>query len=59
MQKLAVDCGYFPTFRRHPITGFTLDSKNVDFDAYEDFLNSQTRYSMLKTINPEKAEKTA
>ena len=51
IQKLAVECGYFPTFRRHPINGFTLDSKNVDFDKYEEFLNSQTRYSMLNKVN--------
>ena len=56
IEKLATTSGYFPIFRRHPETGFTLDSKNVDFDSYEEFLNSQTRYSMLKTINPEKAE---
>ena len=53
MQKLAVECGYFPIFRRHPINGFTLDSKNVDFSKYEEFLNLQTRYSMLEKINPE------
>ena len=45
--KLATECGYFPIFRRHPINGFTLDSKKVDFDKYEEFLISQTRYSNL------------
>ena len=56
MQKLAVDSGYFLTFRRHPITGFKLDSKNVDFNKYDEFLNLQTRYSMLKKVNPNHAE---
>ena len=56
MQKLAVECGYFPTFRRHPINGFTLDSKKVDFDKYEEFLNLQTRYSMLNKVNSEANE---
>jgi pyruvate-ferredoxin/flavodoxin oxidoreductase len=56
IEKLAVECGYFPTFRRHPINGFTLDSKNVDFNKYEEFLNTQTRYSNLKKINKEEAE---
>ena len=56
MEKLAVDCGYFPTFRRHPINGFTLDSKNVDFNKYDEFLNLQTRYSMLKNVNKENYE---
>lgn len=56
-EKLATNCGYFPIFRYHPITKkFTLDSKNVDFDKYNEFLNNQTRYAMLKEINPEKAE---
>jgi len=54
--RLAVESGYFPTFRRHPINGFTLDSKKVDFDKYEEFLNSQTRYSMLDKVNKENAE---
>ena len=53
MEKLATLCGYFPTFRYSPINGFTLDSKNVDFDTYDEFLNSQTRYSMLSKINKE------
>ena len=55
MEKLATNSGYFLTFRRHPIDGFTLDSKNVNFDLYEEFLNNQTRYNMLKVINPDKA----
>lgn len=57
MEKLATECGYFPIFRNHPENGFTLDSKNTNFELYEDFLNSQTRYSMLKNINSEKAER--
>jgi len=51
MERLAVESGYFLTFRRHPINGFTLDSKKVDFGKYEEFLNSQTRYSMLDKVN--------
>ena len=46
IQKLATSCGYFPLFRRSS-TGFTLDTKNVDFSKYDEFLNCQTRYSML------------
>ncbi len=56
MERLAVECGYYPIFRRHPINGFTLDSKNVDFDKYEEFLNLQTRYSMLEKVNKEHAK---
>lgn len=56
IQRLAVECGYFNIFRRHPINGFTLDSKKVDFDLYEEFLNLQTRYSMLDKIIENKNE---
>jgi len=56
MEKLAVDSGYFPTFRRHPIEGFTMYSKNVDFDKYEEFLNMQTRYSMLDKVSENSKE---
>ncbi len=55
MEALATKCGYFPTFR-YDNGQMTLDSKNPDFDLYEDFLNKQTRYSMLKAVNPEKAD---
>ena len=58
MQKKAVECGYYPIFHYNPDTNkFIMDSKNVDFDAYDDFLNSQSRYAMLKKINPEHASK--
>ena len=56
MERLASESGYFLTFRRHPENGFTLDSKKVDFDKYEEFLNLQTRYSMLNKVNKEEAE---
>ncbi len=57
MEKLAVACGYFPIFRYNPDQQeFSLDAKRVDFDQYEDFLEKQTRYKMLKVINKEHAE---
>ncbi len=56
-EKDATKSGYFPIFKYNPATEeFSLDSKNVDFDLYEDFLNTQTRYTMLKKINPTQAE---
>ena len=56
-EKLATNCGYFPTFRYNPDTDkFTLDSKNINFDLYEEFLEGQTRYSMLKKINHDEAK---
>ena len=54
MQKMAVKCGYYPIFRYNPCEDeFTLDSKNVDFNLYEEFLNLQTRYSSLEKVNKE------
>ena len=55
MEALATKCGYFPTFR-YDGENFTLDSKNPDFDLYEEFLNNQTRYAMLKAVNNSKAD---
>ncbi len=56
-EALATKCGYFPIFRYDGSKDeFILDSPNPDFDLYDEFLNNQTRYSMLKTVNPDKAE---
>lgn len=55
-EKLASNSGFFPIFRYNPETEvFSLDSK-ADFDKYDEFLESQIRFSMLKTINPSRAE---
>ena len=55
-EALATKCGYFPIFRYDGSKDeFILDSLNPDFDLYDEFLNNQTRYSMLKTVNPDKA----
>ena len=49
---LATKCGYFPTFRYNPDEQkFTLDSKNSEFDKYEEFLMTENRYASLKTMN--------
>ncbi len=55
MEALATKCGYFPIFR-YDGEHFTLDSKNPNFDLYDEFLSMQTRYTMLKAVNKEKAE---
>ena len=56
-EALATKCGYFPIFRYDGSKNeFFLDSPNPDFNLYDEFLNNQTRYSMLKTVNPDKAE---
>lgn len=56
-EKKATLCGYWPLFRYVPAESqFYLDSKTPNFDLYKDFLENETRYAMLKIINPEKAE---
>lgn len=54
---LASSCGYFLTFSYNPDTGkFKLDSRDVDFSKYDEFLSGENRYANLKKINKEKAE---
>ncbi|MBR1377112.1 MAG: pyruvate:ferredoxin (flavodoxin) oxidoreductase [Bacilli bacterium] len=56
VEKKASESGYFPIFHYNPDDKkFTLDTK-VDFDKYDEFLETQTRYSMLKVVNPNKAK---
>ena len=53
---LASKCGYFLTFRYNPDNNtFSLDSKDVDFDRYEEFLSNENRYANLKKVNPDEA----
>ncbi|MCR5741912.1 MAG: hypothetical protein K6G38_05610 [Gammaproteobacteria bacterium] len=60
--KLATECGYFPLFRYDPRlkaegkNPFQLDSKNPDWDKYNDFLMNERRYSTLSSINPAAAK---
>ncbi|HHW69504.1 MAG TPA: pyruvate:ferredoxin (flavodoxin) oxidoreductase [Tenericutes bacterium] len=55
--NLATKCGYFPIFRYIPDKEeFILDSKNVDFDLYEEFLMNESRYKILNVINPNEAQ---
>ena len=57
IEKLATASGYFPLIHYNPVDKvFSLDSKQVDFDLYEEFLEKQSRYNMLKVINEEKAK---
>ena len=55
---LASACGYFLTFRSNPDNNtFTLDSKDIDFEKYDDFLSNENRYANLKKVNPEDANR--
>ncbi|MBQ9442163.1 MAG: pyruvate:ferredoxin (flavodoxin) oxidoreductase [Selenomonadaceae bacterium] len=60
--KLAVQCGYWATWRYNPqLIGsgknpFTLDSKEPDFSKFQEFLQGEVRYSSLQRNFPEAAE---
>ena len=60
--KLATECGYFPLFRFNPdlaLEGknpFQLDSKEPNWDRYNEFLMQEGRYAQLKALNPAEAE---
>jgi pyruvate-ferredoxin/flavodoxin oxidoreductase len=60
--KLAVECGYWTTFRYDPRLAaegknpFQIDSKEPDWDKYEQHLLTENRYAQLKKINPEHAQ---
>ena len=54
---LASKCGYFLTFRYNPSTKkLILDSKEPDFNKYEDYLMTENRFANLKRVNKEGAE---
>ncbi len=59
---LAVSSGYWQLYRYNPINGnegknpFTLDSKEPEWNSFQDFLSSEVRYSSLKQMFPEEAD---
>ncbi len=54
-ERLAVKSGYFPIFRYNS-KEFTLDFQNPEFEYYEEFLNGENRYTMIKSINEKLAK---
>lgn len=60
-EKLAVNCGYWSLFRYNPLlekegkNPFKLDSKEPDWQKFQEFLKSEVRYSSLFRTNPEEA----
>ena len=56
-EKLAVECGYWHTFRFNPLAEekFVLDSKEPKFDKYKEFLDGEVRYSSLALKDKEKS----
>jgi len=62
VEKAAVECGYFTTFRYDPRLvaegkpGLTIDCKEPDFTKFRDFVMGETRFSQLPRVNPAHAE---
>jgi len=56
-QKLVVDCGYLTLMRYNPEEDkLYIDSREPDYDKYEELLKNEVRYSSLAKNNPEEAE---
>jgi pyruvate-ferredoxin/flavodoxin oxidoreductase len=61
-QKLAVESGYWHLYRFNPMlekegkNPFELDSKEPDWTKFQDFLNSEVRYTSLKKAFPKEAD---
>jgi len=58
VQKAAVECGYWPLYRFNPDAEkpLTLDFAKPDFSKFADFLDNETRFSMLPSVNEKEAE---
>lgn len=62
-EKLAVEAGYWANYRYNPLleaegkNPFVMDSKEPDWTKFQDFLNSEVRYTSLKKAFPEVADK--
>ncbi|WP_410208321.1 pyruvate:ferredoxin (flavodoxin) oxidoreductase [Fusobacterium sp.] len=60
--KLATECGYWPIFRYNPAleaegkNPLQIDSKEPNWDKYEEYLKGEVRYATLAKANPEHAE---
>jgi pyruvate-ferredoxin/flavodoxin oxidoreductase len=62
ISKKAVECGYWTNYRYNPLleqegkNPFLLDSKEPDFGKFQDFLNSEVRFTSLMKTFPEIAK---
>lgn len=54
-QKLAVECGYIMLMRYDGVN-LTIDSKEPNYDKYDEFLQGEVRYNALKIKNEHLAE---
>ncbi len=61
-EKLAVECGYWHLYRYNPQmedegkNPFQLDSKEPEWSKFQDYLNSEVRYTALKKSFPKEAD---
>jgi pyruvate-ferredoxin/flavodoxin oxidoreductase len=61
-EKAAVEAGYWHLYRYNPLlekegkNPFTLDSKEPDWTKFQDFLNSEVRYTSLIKTFPDQAK---
>ena len=61
-EKKAVECGYWHLWRYNPAlegtdkNPFTLDSKEPDWDKFQDFLMNEVRFNSLTKTFPEEAK---
>jgi len=60
-EELAVQCGYWTLYRYNPLleqqgqNPFQLDSKEPKWEEFQNFLNSEIRYTALKKSFPAEA----
>ena len=61
-EKEAVECGYWQLWRYNPdneLEGknpFQLDSKEPDWDKFDDFLMGEVRFASVKKMYPKEAQ---
>jgi pyruvate-ferredoxin/flavodoxin oxidoreductase len=61
-EKLAVESGYWQLYRYNPTLAdegknpFTLDSKEPDWDKFQEFIRGEVRYSSLLKTFPDQAK---
>ena len=56
-ERLAVSCGYFPIFRYDSTKKeFNLDFSDPNFDLYDQFLEGENRYTMIKSVSEKLAK---
>ena len=60
--KMAVECGYWTLYRYNPEleaqgqNPFQIDSKEPDWNKFQEYLNSEVRFTSLKKSFPQEAE---